>query len=264
MSSLAVPPSPSRAAPHPDAARRALLRIPPALALALSGCVSLKPPPAPQVVAPFSTARELGVVPRGWEDVVMRRDLPRTDYRLAERDGRRVLLASGHGASGLRCRVQADAQATPWLRWSWCTREVPPGMSVDRSDTDDSPARVAVAFHGEERRLSFRDRAFYELVQLITGERLPYATLMYVWDARLPVGRVVNYARTDRIRYLVVESGRERAGRWLRYERNLVQDFRHVFGEEPGAVDSVGVMTDSDDLRVDVETWYGDLRLEAA
>lgn len=99
-------------------------------------------------------------------------------------------------------------------------------------------------------------------MHLITGQRLPYATLMYVWDAQLPVGTVVNYARFSRIRYLVVESGREAAGRWLRYERNLVEDFRHVFGEEPGWVGSVGLMTDSDDLKVDVETWYGDIRLD--
>lgn len=193
----------------------------------------------------------------------MRRDLPVTDYRLVELDGHRVLHASGRGASGLRCRLHADPQAVPSIRWSWRTREVPLGMSVQGSETDDSPARVMVAFQGDELSLSPRDRTVFELVHLITGQRLPYATLMYVWDAQLPVGTVVNYARTSRIRYLVVESGHQRAGRWLRYERNLVEDFRHVFGEDPGWVDSVGLMTDSDDLKVDVETWYGDIQLEA-
>ena len=231
--------------------------------MGLAGCISL-PREQPQYVAPFSTALELDALPRGWEEVVLRPDLPRTDYGVAELDGRRVLRARGHGASGLRCRLQADPQATPWMRWSWCTREVPPGMCVERSETDDSPARMMVAFDGDEQRLSLRDRALSELVLLITGEHLPYATLMYVWDAQLPVGSVVNYARTSRIRYLVVESGPGRAGGWLRYERNVVEDFRRIFGEDPGPVDSVGLMTDSDDLKVDVETWYGDIRLEAA
>lgn len=250
------------AATRPDPLRRALLGVPSVVALALAGCVSL-PRELPQRVAPFSTARELDGLPRGWEEVVMRRDLPLTNYRLTDLDGRRVLRASGRGASGLRCRLHADPQTVPWMRWSWRTREVPPGMCVQRSETDDSPARMVVAFHGDELSLSMRDRAVFELVHLITGQRLPYATLMYVWDAQLPVGTVVNYARTSRIRYLVVESGSERAGRWLRYERDLVEDFRHVFGEDPGWVDSVGLMTDSDDLKVDVETWYGDIRLEA-
>lgn len=203
-------------------------------------------------------------MPGGWEELVLRRDLPRTDYRIAERDGRRVLRATGHGASGVRCRVNIDPNATPKLQWSWWTREVPPGMCVDRSETDDSPARVAVAFGGDEQRLSARDRALYELVHLITGERFPFATLMYVWDARLPVGTVVSYARTARIRYLVVETGPERARSWLRYERNVVEDYRSVFGEDPGAIESVGVITDGDDLRLDVETWYGDIRLDSS
>lgn len=176
--------------------------------------------------------------------------------------GRRVLEASGHGASGLRCRVQADPKLTPWLSWSWRTQRVPEGMSVKQGETDDAPARVAVAFHGDERRLSWRDRALYELVQLITGERLPYATIMYVWDAQLPAGTVVDYVRTSRIRYIVVESGPERAGRWLRYERNLVDDFLRLFAEEPGELESVGVLSDGDDLHVDLQTWYGDLRLQ--
>ncbi|MDP3761785.1 MAG: DUF3047 domain-containing protein [Ramlibacter sp.] len=248
---------------RPDPLRRALLGVPSVVALTLAGGCASVPPELPKQVAPFSTARELGGLPRGWEEVVMRRDLPLTDYRLAELDGRRVLRASGRGASGLRCRLHVDPQAVPWMRWSWRTREVPPGMNVQRGATDDSPARTVVAFHGEESLLSLRDRAVFELVHLITGQRLPYATLMYVWDAQLPVGTVVNYARTSRIRYLVVESGRQRAGRWLWYERNLVEDFRRVFGEEPGWVDSVGLMTDGDDLKVAVETWYGDIRLEA-
>jgi hypothetical protein len=254
---------PRVAATRPDLLRRALLGVPPTIALALAGCVSV-PRELPQRVAPFSTARELDGLPRGWEEVVMRRDLPLTDYRLAELDGRRVLRASGRGASGLRCRLNADPQEFPRMRWSWRTREVPPRMCVARSETDDSPARVVVAFQGDEVRLSLRDRAVFELVQLITGQRLPFATLMYVWDAQLPVGTVVNYARTSRIRYLVVENGGAQAGLWLRYERDLVDDFRRVFGEDPGWVNSVGLMTDSDDLKVDVETWYGDIRLDAA
>jgi hypothetical protein len=263
MTPTAVPlASCGNVAHRPDPVRRALLGIPAVVSLALAGCVTV-PRDLPYGVVPFSTASELDALPRGWEEVVLRRDLPHTDYRVVDLDGRRVMRAGGQGASGLRCRLRADPRDVPWMRWSWRTREVPPGMCVQRSETDDSPARVVVAFHGDERELSLRDRAVFELVHLITGERLPYATLMYVWDAQLPVGTIVNYSRTSRIRYLVVESGPARAGRWLRYERNLVEDFRRVFGEEPGALDSVGLMTDGDDLKADVETWYGDIHLAA-
>lgn len=248
--------------PAPDELRRTLLLAAPLVALGLVGCATVRRrEQLPLAVAPFSTAPRTDGLPPGWEELVLRRDLPRTRYQVAGLPGRRVLHASGHGASGLRHKLHADPIASPWLEWSWRTREVPAGMNVERSETDDSPARLAVAFQGDERRLAFRDRALYELVELITGERLSYATLMYVWDAQLPVGTIANYARTSRIRYLVVESGPERTGRWLRYRRNLAADFRQVFGEDPGVVESVGVITDGDDLRVELDTLYGDIRL---
>lgn len=255
----------SPGADAPDELRRTLLRAASLAMLGLGGCATVRRrEPPPQVVAPFSTAPDTNRLPSGWDELVLRRDLPRTRYELADLLGRRVLHASGHGASGLRCKVRVDPLTHHWLEWSWRTRDVPAGMNVKRSETDDSPARLAVAFQGDERRLAFRDRALFELVELITGERLSYATLMYVWDAQLPVGTVANYARTSRIRYLVVESGRERTGRWLRYRRDLVADFRQVFSEDPGVVESVGVITDGDDLHVDLDTWYGDIRLAPA
>lgn len=248
--------------PAPDPVRRALLALAPLAAAGLAGCATAPPRERPRTVPAFSTGL-FGKLPRNWEDLVVRRDLPRTGYRIAEIDGRRALHATGQGASGVRCLVQADAIATPVLRWSWRTRNVPPGMRVDNSGTDDSPARIAVAFAGDETRLSWKDRALFELVQLVSGERMPFATLMYVWDAQLPVGTVVDYARTGRIKYIVVESGPRRAGQWLDYSRNVADDFRHAFGEEPGAITSVGVMTDGDDLKADLDTWYGDISLRA-
>jgi hypothetical protein len=249
----------------PDELRRTLLRGIPLVTLGVAGCAPLRRRELlPQAVAPFSTAPRSEGLPPGWDEVILRRDLPRTRYQVSDLHGRRVLHASGRGASGLRCKVHVDPAAHLWVEWAWQTSEVPTGMNVARSETDDSPARVAIAFQGDEQRLVFRERVLSELVELLTGERLPYATLMYVWDAQLPVGTIANYPRSSRIRYLVVESGPERTGRWLRYRRDVFEDYRQVFNEEPGGLESVGVMTDGDDLHVDLDTWYGDIRLAAA
>lgn len=244
--------------------RRGLLRWPAALALAQAGCAAVKPA-SPALVAPFSASPGIDILPTGWHPYILRRDLAPTEYRVVSLDGHRVLYAGGSGvSSGLRCAVRADPADTPWLRWQWRVDSVPEAMCVAKDDTDDSPARVIVAFEGDTNALPLRDRAFFDLVELITGRRLPYATLMYVWDAQLPVGTVVSYARTSRIRYLVVESGSRRTGRWNAYERDLRDDFRRAFGEAPGPIDSVGVMTDSDDLKVAVDAWYSDIGLFAA
>jgi hypothetical protein len=37
-------------------------------------------------------------------------------------------------------------------------------------------------------------------------------------------------------------------------------DFRRAFGEEPGALLAVGVLTDTDNTDGHAEAWYGDIR----
>lgn len=240
-----------------------------ALPLAAGGCAL--PPPrragltAADRVVPFSASPADGGLPRGWEEYRARRDIPPSRYFTAEDAGRTVLRAEAWGgSSGLRCPVDLDPAEQPWLSWSWRADTPPPaGARADELALDDSPARVVVAFDGDVAGLPLRDRVFFEQVELFTGQRLPYATLMYVWDGTLPVGRVVPYERSGRIRMQVVQSGPGGAGGWRFFRRHLVEDFRAAFGEAPGRLVSVGVLTDADDLKQPLSADYGDIELSA-
>ena len=81
-------------------------------------------------------------------------------------------------------------------------------------------------------------------------------------EARSLVARGIN-PRTDRIRKLVVESGPQRLSRWLDYERNVRADFEQAFGEPPGALVGIGIMTDTDNTQSQARAWYGPLNLTA-
>jgi len=86
---------------------------------------------------------------------------------------------------------------------------------------------------------------------------------MYVWcNARAP-GEVILNPRTSRIRKLVVESGPRNLGQWLAYERDVRADYERAFGEAPGALRGVALMTDSDNTRSVARAWYGPVRLSA-
>lgn len=255
---------------EPDARRRRLVTAVPALSLiGLAGCAT--PPPTDTAahrypaVPRFSSVADGAPPPDGWRPYLLRRDRRLTAYSMVQRDGRTALQAvADSAASGLSVATDIDPLRTPWLRWEWRVDSVHEQATVADDDREDTPARLVIAFGGDMNRLSLRDRMFFEQVELFTGNELPFATLTYVWDGELPVGSVLPYARSGRIRYDVVESGRARAGRWLRYERNVVDDYRRVFGETPsGPIVSVGVLTDSDDLKNRVEAWYGDIGLHA-
>lgn len=232
--------------------------------LLTSGCTSLAPSgPARSEVPAFSTSDRIGGLPEGWRLHVTRPDRPVTGYGLTRIDNRMALHAQSQGAtSGVRCDVDIDLAARPWLRWEWRVDQIPAEASVADDDLDDCPARVVLGFAGDTSRLSLRDRLFADQVELFTGEALPFATLCYVWDGQAATETVWPYARSNRIRYLVVESGSAGLRQWHAYRRNVVADYQRVYGELPGRLIGVGVLTDSDDLKGSAEAWYGDLVME--
>jgi hypothetical protein len=181
-----------------------------------------------------------------------------TRYAWTEKDGRRALAAQSKASASMwRKRLEPSVQSPGEVQFSWWVQDLVPGASVAVAEREDAPARVVFGFAGDTRKLPFRTRALFDLAEALTGEAPPYATLMYVWDSNLPVGTVVINPRSDRIRKIVVDSGPMQLRRWREHRRNLAADFRLAFGEEPGALSSVGVMTDSDNTRSEGTAWYG-------
>ena len=78
------------------------------------------------------------------------------------------------------------------------------------------------------------------------------------------MGTVVINPRSDRIRKIVVDSGAAGLHHWRDHRRDLAADFRLAFGEEPGPLTSMAVMTDSDNSRATAKTWYGAVELAPA
>jgi hypothetical protein len=128
-------------------------------------------------------------------------------------------------------------------------------------DTGDSPVRIVLAFEGDRAKFSAKNAMLSELSHTLTGEPMPYATLMYVWCNTRAPGTVIINPRTDRIRKIVVESGAKNLNHWLDYERNIRADFEKAYGEPPGALVGVAIMTDTDNTRSTARAWYGKVKL---
>jgi hypothetical protein len=163
----------------------------------------------------------------------------------------------------LRQPLRIEPRDLGQVRFSWKVPELIAHADLARRDRADSPARVILAFEGDRSRLTAREAATAELVRALTGEEMPYATLMYVWCNERAPGTVIRSPRTDRIRKLVVESGGRNLDRWLDYERDIRADYRLAFGEEPGALIGIAIMTDTDNTGATTRAWYGPVRLTA-
>jgi hypothetical protein len=188
-----------------------------------------------------------------------------TTYEQVQVHGRLCLHAQAHSsASMLRRKVVIDPIELGNVKFSWHVPALIAAADLTRREGEDAPVRVVLAFDGDHDRLDFRTRAMFDLGEVLTGERPPYATLMYVWENRQPRESLIINPRTDRIRKIVVESGGANLGRWLSYERDVVADYRRAFGEAPGRLIGIAVMTDSDNTASSTEAHYGDLTLLSA
>ena len=180
-------------------------------------------------------------------------------------DGRRAMgVRSGSAVSMLRKIVSIDPEQLAGLRFSWKVPGLIAGADLGLREKEDSPVRLVLAFDGDRSRMSPRDHMLSELARTLTGEEMPYATLMYVWSNHHVPGTVLKSSRTERIRKLVLESGPDRLNRWLDYERDIRADFVAAFGEEPGRLIAVGIMTDTDNTRSKAQAWYGPVVLGTA
>jgi hypothetical protein len=225
-------------------------------ALGLAGC---QLPPAPVPARDTSTSFQ-------WTDDWQPFVLPgkrETAYSARFADGRWVLHAqSERSASMYRRAVRIEPGQLGKVTFSWKVGSLLADADVRHSETEDAVARVLLAFDGDPARLSARTRMMFDLAQTLSGEPPPFATLMYVWDNRTDVESLVHNKRSDRIRKIVLESGPAHLGQWRHYERDVRADYRRAFGEDPGPLIGVAVMTDSDNTQSQAEAWYGEISFQ--
>lgn len=184
-----------------------------------------------------------------------------TQYRFTRVDGRDVMAVQAEAsASMLRQVVRVEPADLGRVRFSWKIPALIAGADLTDRHLSDSPVRIVLAFEGDRSRFSARDAMLSELAHALTGEPMPYATLMYVWCNHSEPGTVLANTRTSRIRKLVMESGPDKLNQWLDYERDIRADFMKAFGEAPGALVSIGIMTDSDNTASTATAWYGPVR----
>jgi len=82
-----------------------------------------------------------------------------------------------------------------------------------------------------------------------------------VWDSTVPAGEIFESSRTSMLTYLVVRSGSVDLGRWIRETRNVLEDFKRIYGQDPvEAVEVVSIGIDSNDTASRAESYMGTIR----
>jgi hypothetical protein len=199
-------------------------------------------------------------LPDDWQPLTFKRIERHTAYALVEEDGTVVVKAvSDQSASGLTRAISIDPRQYPVLQWRWKVNNILRQGDVTRKDGDDYPARIYITFAFDPDRAGFLERLEYEAARLVYGPDVPYRAISYIWESSRPAGTVVANPYTERVMMFVVQGGGEHVQQWVTETRNVYEDYKTAFGEEPAMISGVAIMTDTDNTRESAIAWYGDI-----
>ncbi|MBU3620756.1 DUF3047 domain-containing protein [Polynucleobacter sp. CS-Odin-A6] len=218
--------------------------------------------PAQEDLPKFSTQKAREGIPEGWSFYRIAPYKKNTIYRLENYQGRTVLSANSKtAASGLAVKLRPRSAQNLWLQWEW--KAVGAILQADNADSqrDDAPLRLLVAFDGNKSTLSLKEKLTFEMANLISGQEMPYATVMYIWSGKNAPNTVLNNAHTSRVKMIVVDSGWDNLGEWRKHERDLAADYKLAYGVAPGNVIGIALLTDTDNTKSEVRALYGDIEL---
>ncbi len=211
------------------------------------------------------SAEKAGAMPQGWKALTFRNTDKHTTYSLTSEGGVTVLKAEANAsASGLTRDLSAlnlNIRDTPILRWRWKVANLVKNADIHAREGDDYPARIYVTFRYDPEKAGAGMRMQYGMAKALYGDYPPHAGINYVWDGKAPVGTMVPNAYTSRAMMFVVESGAKRVGEWIEVERNVYEDYKRAFKEEPPPVLGIAIMTDTDQTGEVATAWYGDITL---
>jgi len=166
---------------------------------------------------------------------------PAYDLEIVSDNGQPVLHLRSKGDSSTISRdlkASVDLDETPILEWRWKVVTLPTGGNACQKSTDDEAAQVYVAW-------------------LRPPEAVRSRIIGYVWDSTAPAGTICKSQKTPTVTYVVLRSGSKELGKWITERRNVVEDFRRIYGEAPDKPTALSLAIDSDDTCSSADSFIG-------
>jgi hypothetical protein len=188
------------------------------------------------VLVDFSTTQE--TVPQGWELSV---NTGEAYLQLVQNDGKQALqMRSDQASFALQKKIRLALPASPFLVWDWKVTELPKGGDFRRSGTDDQAAQLIIAFSSSH-------------------------FLSYIWDSTAPKGTIASAPAPlfKKIFAVVMQSGRQGLGTWITERRNLIDDYKQAYSEEPQMIEGVRIQINSQHTQSRAESYWHSIAVTA-
>jgi len=197
----------------------------------------------------------LGDLPYSWKipDLTSRSMLPiPSDHakpddfvKIVQGDNGNILRAYTQGES-VQIALPQGAQL-PWdldyfpiIQWRWRAEKLPDGATERSRGRNDTGAALYVAFPCND----WLGRP---------------CTIKYTYSSTLPVGSRHRYGK---LHVVVVSSALEGLGEWIVIQRNVVDDYRMIFREDPpGDPIYIVIWSDTDNTDSEADVYFDDIMI---
>jgi DUF3047 family protein len=125
------------------------------------------------------------------------------------------------------------------LKWRWRVRALPTGANEKLAEKHDAAAQVYVIF----------DSQYWPRI------------IKFTWSTSLPPGSRFTNPLYDRGRVVVLRSGAADPATWFEEKVNFYAEYKKFFGNEPGQVQGIGILTSSDSTKSSAIADYDDFVL---
>ena len=153
-----------------------------------------------------------------------------------------IKLRTESSSFALEKSITVDLGQTPYLQWEWKVTVPPAAGNFSSPDTDDQAAQLLVVF----------PKTFFERRKVIS----------YIWDPTAQKGASGAAAGPIylNVKAIVVESGAGQIGNWLIEKRNVVEDYRALFGEIPERAVAIRMQINSQHTSSVAEAFWRTIR----
>jgi len=156
----------------------------------------------------------------------------------AELEGEFIKLTSKKTSFGFKKEIKLSVKEYPYVHWSWQARTLPKGGDVRKGDTDDQAGQLYLLFPRFPAKVNTR-------------------ILGYLWENETPKGTMGTSTAWSKAKYVVVRDKTDPLGNWHTESRNVYEDYKKLFEEEPPELGSVSVYINSQHTGSEAEIIFG-------
>lgn len=205
--------------------------------------------------------------PPPWKVVGLpeRYNKPVTQFDLIDVDGQHVLRVKADKSWGSVAHPMSETiKPSSVIKWRWRLEQALPKADIRAKPSEDSPLKVCLSFDMPAESIPSGERGLFKLAQFFSREKIPTATLCYIWGAKEAIGYEQASLFTARVRFIVLANEGTPLKTWVSKERNIYTDFLKAFGHEAGTVPALSAIlvgADADNTQGSSTGYVGDAQL---